>query len=208
MRFSCDQAALWKSQSTHLYLRPSVCRIFLTMLLSSLYHEIFNYFHWLKWCPCKSQGQKSKLKVTDVKTYFVPIWEFPVRNSSFNWPMATEWCRKIEVVKKRCPIVFQGHASYFKVKLTQIERFWTGTPIWIHRWLRNDTHSLEWFKTVSHCFSGSSAKFLSHTGRKSMMTPNWFLCDKYDELRHTRNCAQRVNETQSEEWKLKKNNVK
>ena len=154
------------NEPVHPPVRQSVRHIFFTKLHSSLYHEIFNYFHWLKWCPCKSQGQKSKLKVTDVKTYFVPIWEFPDRNSSSNWQMATEWCRKLEVVKKRCPIVFQGHASNFKVKLTQIERFWTGTPIWIHRWLWNDTQTLECFKIVSHCISGSSAKFLGDTGRK------------------------------------------
>ena len=41
-------------------------------------------------------------------------------------------CTKLETAKKRCPIVFQGHPSNFKVTqdktspiLTQIGRFWT-----------------------------------------------------------------------------------
>ena len=42
-------------------------------------------------------------------------WAFPDYNSSLNAPMATKWCTKLEVAKKRCPIVFQGHPSNFKV---------------------------------------------------------------------------------------------
>ena len=34
---------------------------------------------------------------------------------SLNSPMATKWCTKLEVALKRCPIVFQGHPSNFKV---------------------------------------------------------------------------------------------
>ena len=36
-------------------------------------------------------------------------------NSSLNSPMATKWCTKLEVALKRCPIVFQGHPSNFKI---------------------------------------------------------------------------------------------
>ena len=64
--------------------------------------------------------------------------------------MATKWCTKLEVALKRCPIVFQGHPSNFKVtrlqnssNLTQIGRFRTVTPVWIHRWLWNDAQSLK-----------------------------------------------------------------
>ena len=46
---------------------------------------------------------------------FDPDWAFPDCNSSLNSPMATKWCTKLEVVLKRCPIVFQGHPSNFKV---------------------------------------------------------------------------------------------
>ena len=52
--------------------RPS--HIF-TMFRSSYHHEIpRSYYHWQKWWPCKSQGQRSTVKVTEVKTNFATIW--------------------------------------------------------------------------------------------------------------------------------------
>ena len=81
---------------------------------------------------------------------FDPNWPFPDSNSSLNTPMATKWCTKLEVALKRCPIVFQCHPSNFKItrlskssNLTQIGRFRTVTPVWIHRWLWNVTQSLK-----------------------------------------------------------------
>ena len=78
----------------------------------------------------KFQGQTAK-KIVD----FDPNWAFPDCNSSFNTPMVTKWCNKLEVEQKWCPIVFQGHTSNFKVTrlkkssiLTQIGRFRTVTP--------------------------------------------------------------------------------
>ena len=57
-------------------------------------------------------------------------WAFPDCNSSLNSMMAMKCCTKLETAKKRCPIVFQGHPSNFKVTrdktspiLTQIGRF-------------------------------------------------------------------------------------
>ena len=59
-------------------------------------------------------------------------WAFPNCNSSLNSPMAMKCCTKLETAKERCPIVFQGHPSNFKVTryktspiLTQIGRFRT-----------------------------------------------------------------------------------
>ena len=93
----------------------------------------------------KFQGHTAK-KIAD----FDPIWVFPDCNSSLNSPMATKWCTKLEVAQKRCPIVFQGHSSNFKVTrdkkspiLTRIERFRTVTLVWIHWWLWNDAQSLK-----------------------------------------------------------------
>ena len=88
----------------------------------------------------KFQGHTA-LKIVE----FDPYWAFPDSNSSLNSPMATKWCTKLEVALKRCPIVFQGHPSNFKAtrlkkkssNLTQIGRFRTVTPVWIHQWLRN-----------------------------------------------------------------------
>ena len=46
---------------------------------------------------------------------FDPDWAFPDCNSSLNSPMAMKCCTKLEVALKRCPIVFEGHPSNFKV---------------------------------------------------------------------------------------------
>ena len=63
---------------------------------------------------------------------FDPNWAFPDCNSSLNSQMAMKCCTKLETAKERCPIVFQGHPSNFKVTrdktspiLTQIGRFRT-----------------------------------------------------------------------------------
>ena len=62
---------------------------------------------------------------------FDPNWAFPDCISSLESPMATKWYTKLEVALKRCPVVFQGHLSNFKVTpdktwpiVTQIGRFW------------------------------------------------------------------------------------
>ena len=75
----------------------------------------------------KFQGHTA-LKIVE----FDPNWAFPDCNSSLNPPMAMKCCTKLETAKERCPIVFQGHPSNFKVTryktspiLTQIGCFWT-----------------------------------------------------------------------------------
>ena len=75
----------------------------------------------------KLQGHTA-LKIVE----FDPNWAFPDSNSSLNSPMAMKCCTKLETTKERCPIVFQGHPSNFKVTryktspiLTQIGRFRT-----------------------------------------------------------------------------------
>ena len=63
------------------------------------------------------KGQRSNFKVTQLTKIvdFDPNWAFPDCNSSLNAPMATKWCIKLEVAQNRCPIVFQGHPSNFKI---------------------------------------------------------------------------------------------
>ena len=75
----------------------------------------------------KFQGHTA-LKIVE----FYPNWAFPDCNSSLNSPMAMKCCTKLVTAKERCPIVFQGHSSNFKVIryktspiLTQIGRFRT-----------------------------------------------------------------------------------
>ena len=82
---------------------------------------------------------------------FDPNWAFPDCNSSLNSWMAMKCCTKLETVKERCPFVFQGHPSYFKVTryktspiLTQIGHFRTigrsqlsnpsDLPCFCHEW--------------------------------------------------------------------------
>ena len=91
-------------------------------------------------------------------------WAFPDCNSSLNSPMAMKCCTKLETAKKRCPIVFQGHPSNFKVTrdktspiLTQIGRFRT-----IGRSQLSNPSDLP-------C-SRSSVKFQGHTAKKN----RWF----------------------------------
>ena len=75
----------------------------------------------------KFQGHTA-LKIVE----FDPNWAFPDCNSKLNSPMAMKCCTKLETAKERCPIVFQGHPSNFKVTrhktspiLTQIGHFRT-----------------------------------------------------------------------------------
>ena len=45
-------------------------------------------------------------------TNFGPNWAF--HDYSLNSPMALKWCTKLDVVQKRCLIVFPGHPSNFR----------------------------------------------------------------------------------------------
>ena len=87
--------------------------------------EEVSYCFWRS--SVKFQGHIT-LKIVE----FDSNWAFPDCNSSLNSPMAMKCCTKLETAKKRCPIVFQGHPSNFKVTrdktspiLTQIGRFRT-----------------------------------------------------------------------------------
>ena len=94
-------------------------------------HKAWSSIEEMPYCFSRSylklQGHTAK-KMVD----FDPNWAFPVCNSSLNSPMAIKCCTKLETTKERCPIVFQGHPSNFKVTryktspiLTQIGRFRT-----------------------------------------------------------------------------------
>ena len=71
----------------------------------------------------KFQGHTA-LKIIE----FDPNWAFSNCNSSFNTPMVTKWCTKLEVSQKRCPIVFHGHMSNCKV--TRLWKSSNLTQIW------------------------------------------------------------------------------
>ena len=94
--FSCDQAALWMVFSVCLSVCPSVCLSVTPFWLCS-HHRIIMKFSGIITTyqgnvHAKGQGQRSKVKVTEVAT--------------------------------------------------QLSRFRTVTPVWIHIWWWNDTYSL------------------------------------------------------------------
>ena len=119
------------------------------------------WIHWWLWndaeslkqhrrCPycfsrscVKFQGHTGQ-KITD----FDLNWAFPDCNSILNPPMAFKWCTKLNIAYKRCPIVFQGHPSNFKVTrdekmqiFTRIKRFRTVSLVAIHWSIWNDAQT-------------------------------------------------------------------
>ena len=57
---------------------------------------------------------------------------------------------------------------------TQLNRFRTVTPVWIHIWWWNDTYS----SMLPYCFSRSSVKFQGHTALKIVkFDPDWMFPD-------------------------------
>ena len=138
---------------------------------------------------------------------FDPNWAFPDFDSSLNSPMAMKFCTKLETAKKRCPIVFQGHPSNFKVTpdksspiLTQIGRFRTigqsqlsnpsdlpcsrsSVKFQGHTALKNVEYEMmhkAWrcIKEVPNCFSMSSVKFQGQTALKIVeFDPDWMFPD-------------------------------
>ena len=125
----------------------------------------------------KFQGHTA-LKIVE----FDPKWAFPDCNSSLNSPMAMKCCTKLETAKERCPIIFQGHLSNFKVTrfkaspiLIQIGRFRTIGQ----SQLSNPSDLPCFFQNVKFC-SREIPVFLDvrlcHVGRDSGLLPN----EKYE----------------------------
>ena len=55
---------------------------------------------------------------------FDPNWGFLDCNYRLNSPMDLKWCTKLDVVRKRCPIVFRGHPPNLKVTWTKKSMIW------------------------------------------------------------------------------------
>ena len=131
----------------------------------------------------KLQGHTA-LKIIE----FDPDWSFPDCNSILNSPMAPKWCTKLAVALKRCPIVFQGHPSNFKVtrlwkssNLTQIGRFQTNSslnsPMDMKCCTKLET-AKERCPIIGYCFPRSSIKFQGHTVQNiTDFYPNWAFPD-------------------------------
>ena len=92
----------------------------------------------------KGQGQRSKVKVTEVNTQLSRFWTpTPVWIHIGRWNHAHSWKqhRRGALFFSRSSVKFQRHMALKIVELTQIGRFWTVTPVWMHKWLRNDAQS-------------------------------------------------------------------
>ena len=133
-------------------------------------HKAWSSIEEVPYCFSRSYVKlqsHTALKMVD----FDPNWAFPDWISSFNSPMAMKWHTKLGVALKRCPIVFQGHTSNCKLKkssnLTQIGRFRTVTPVWIHWWIWNDTQSLMLYRRRALLFFGVIHQISRSHGEKS-----------------------------------------
>ena len=121
-------------------------------------HKAWSSIEEVPYCFARLSIQfqgRTALKIVE----FDPDWAFPDCNSSLNSPMATKCCTKLEVAKKRCPIVLQSHPLNFKVTRdnispisTRIERFWTVNTVSIHQWIWNYAQSLTWYRRSALLF--------------------------------------------------------
>ena len=107
-------------------------------------HKAWSSIEEVPYCFSRSyvklQGHTA-LKIVE----FDPNWAFPDCNSKFEitdgYQMMHKALSSIEEVPycfSRSYIKLQGHTAKKSSILTQIGRFRTVTPAWIHRWLRND----------------------------------------------------------------------
>ena len=147
--FSCDQASLWIVQSVSL----SVCW---SVGLSHLLSLCFNHRSIMKFSGVNTidrsnvhangQGQRSKVKITEVKTQFsrfraiTPVW---IHMWWWNDAQSLMWHRIgalffFKVIRQ----ISRSHGTKKLPILTRIGHFWTVTPVWIHWWLWNDAQSL------------------------------------------------------------------
>ena len=127
--FSCDQAALWMVQSVC----PSVTSFWLCshqriiMKFSGVITNDKNEVH------AKGQGQRSKVKVTEVTTQLNRF-----RTVTPVWIHMWWWNDAYSLMMLR-----RGALLFLKVIRQFSRRFLTVTPVWIHQWLRNDAQSLK-----------------------------------------------------------------
>ena len=130
----------WFSPSVRL----SVYHTFFTMFPSSYHHEIFrSYYHGQKWCPCKRPRSEVKRSTPNlaVSGLLTPVWiHIWLYNHAHSWKQHR---RGALLFFKVIHQISRSHGSKKSSNLTQIGRFWTVTPVWIHQWLRNDAQSLK-----------------------------------------------------------------
>ena len=150
-------------------------------------HKAWSRIEEVPFCISRSyvklQGHRAK-KIVD----FDPNWASPDCNSSLNSPMAMKCCTKLETAKERCPIVFQGHPSNFKVT-----RYKTSPILTQIGHLRTIGWSQLSNPSVLPC-SRSSVKFQGHTALKIIeFDPDWAFPD----------CISSLNSPMATKWYTK-----
>ena len=128
---------------------PSVCTSvhhnFLTMFPSS-YHQAFLgvITNDRSDVRAKGQGQRSRSQ-RSTPNLAVSRLLFQFEFTYDDEMMHRAWCCLGEVPYcfLRSSVKFQGRTANKSSILTQIGRFWTVTPVWIHQWLWNDAQSLK-----------------------------------------------------------------
>ena len=92
----------------------------------------------------------------------------------------------------------KGQGQRAKVKVTdvttQLNRFRTVTPVWIHIWWWDDAYSLRLLGEVPYCFSRSSVPFQGHMAIKIVeFEPDWAFPD----------CNSSLNSLVATKWRIK-----
>ena len=116
------------------------------------YEMMHKAWRGIEGCSIVFRCHPSNFKIAMAKKLMILTWiqRFRTVTPGLIYAGFYKWCSTLDGVYKRSPIIFQGHPPNFKVTrakiltiFTRIERFWTVTPVWIHRWLLNAAQSLK-----------------------------------------------------------------
>ena len=129
---------------------PSVCLSVTPFWLCSHHHIIMKFSGIItnekSDVHAKDQGQRSKVKVTEVNAQLsrfrtvTPVW---IHTWWWNDAQSLMLLRRGALLFFKPSVKFQGHTAKKMSILTQIRRFRTVTLVWIHEWLWNDAQSLK-----------------------------------------------------------------
>ena len=143
--FSCDQAALRMAISVCLSVCPSVTPFWQCSL-----HRIIMKFSGVitndqSDVHAKGQGQRSKVKVTEVNTQLNRF-----RNVTPVWIHILWWndAYSLMMLRRGALLFFKVIRQISRLHGSKKHRIWPRlgvsgllTPVWIHQWLRNDAQS-------------------------------------------------------------------
>ena len=193
--FSCDQAALGIVQSVCLSVTP--------FWLCS-HHHIIMKFTWVitndrSDVHAKCQGQRSKVKVTEVENLFSRFWIITPVWIHIWWNDA----QCLMLLRRGALLLFfkvihqisRSHGTKKSSILTQSWRFWTVTPVWIHWLLQNDSQSFKQHRRGALLFFKVICQISRSHGTKKIadFDTNWGFLD----------CNSSSNSTMALKWYTK-----